>query len=328
MHDLSWNKKSGQRDGHLSHSRIVSIGRPHPRRSDVAASRRLHVLTDVAPEPQALASADTGRQRYYGIEVSGYGNSNSQRNRFVRAALAGSVLFALAGCEALPPAPDPNIRYIAFGDSTTDGPADKQYVEFLPDLLGQPADAFANEGESGETSTEGLERLRVILADGRYPNATTLIYWEGGNDLTEFIKDNDPLLISSPTDPDFSDAQDLATALDQTQTNVEAAIAEARIKGLVVFVATYAPLAPRTAECGALPFNILIPGQAENGNAYVDELNAVLVLAGARNGATIVDISAIGDELRASSSNYENCNHLSEQGNQRAAQEFADVIQP
>jgi lysophospholipase L1-like esterase len=234
----------------------------------------------------------------------------------------------LAGCDSLPAPPDPNVRYIAFGDSTTDGPADRQYVDFLPDLLGESADAFANEGESGETSEEGLARLRMIFATDQYPNATTFIYWESGNDLNEFIRTNDPLLLTSPVDPEFSRGDELATALDDAMANVAAAIAEARTNGLTVFVATYAPLAPGIERCDALPLDVLFPGQATNGNAYLDALNTQLVQIAATNGATLVDIAAIGDELRSDSANYENCNHLSEQGNERVAEEFSAAIRP
>jgi len=232
----------------------------------------------------------------------------------------------LSGCDSLPAPPDPNVRYIAFGDSTTDGPANRQYVDFLPDLLGEQADAFANEGESGETSKEGLARLRMIFANDQYPNATTLIYWESGNDLNNFIRTNDPLLITSPVDPAFSRGDQLENALDDAMANVAAAIAEARTNGLTVFVATYAPLAPGIERCDALPLDLLFPGQATNGNAYLDALNSRLVQIAATNGATLVDIAAIGDELRSDSANYENCNHLSEQGNERVAEEFANAL--
>ena len=238
------------------------------------------------------------------------------------------VVLLLAGCESFPPSPDPNVRYVAFGDSTTDGPADKQYVDFLPDLLHENANAFANEGNSGETSAEGLARLRTIFTQKRYPNATTLIYWEGGNDLSEFIQQNDPLLLSSPAGPDFALETKLQTALDETQATIAEAIMEARSNGLTVYVATYAPLGPGIQSCNALLFDLLFPAQATNGNAYLDELNRRLVQVAATNGAILVDIAAIGDELRSSSSNYENCNHLSEQGNERAAREFAAALRP
>ncbi len=232
----------------------------------------------------------------------------------------------LSGCDSFPTIPDPNVRYIAFGDSTTDGPADRQYVDFLPNLLGESSDAFANEGRSGETSEEGLDRLRSLLAAETYPNATTLIYWESGNDLSDFIKDYDPFLLSSPAATDFSRGDELAAALDDAEANVGVAISEARVNGLAVFVATYAPLAPGVDRCDSLPLDILFPGQATNGNAYLDALNLRLVLVAELNGATVVDIAAIGDELRGNSANYENCNHLSDLGNERAAAEFAAAI--
>ena len=64
-------------------------------------------------------------------------------------------LVALAGCQTVP-LPDPAVRYIAFGDSTTASPADRQYWEFLRDDLGLPADSFAGQGQGGEPTSEGL----------------------------------------------------------------------------------------------------------------------------------------------------------------------------
>lgn len=230
------------------------------------------------------------------------------------------------GCGTIVPAPDPDVRYIAFGDSTTNGPAATQYHEYLADLLDEPASAFANEGMSGERTSEGLSRLRDIFEQGRYPEATTLLYWEGGKELNEFIQENDPLLQSSPSDPDFPHDTELSAALDEVQANVEDAVLEARFQGLTVFVATYYPLAPEVEVCEPLPFNVLLPEQAERGNAYLSELNATLEFAALRSGATVIDVAAIGEELKQDSANYANCNHLSAQGNQRVAEVFAGAI--
>ena len=46
-----------------------------------------------------------------------------------------------------------------------------------------------------------------------------------------------------------------------------------RQAGLMVYVATYFFLRQGLQFCDALPFNVLLPGQAVNGNAYLVRLN-------------------------------------------------------
>jgi lysophospholipase L1-like esterase len=222
--------------------------------------------------------------------------------------------------------PDPAVLYIAFGDSTTDGPADQSYPDFLPELLGQPAEAFANEGRGGEETTDGLIRLQEILDGELYPNATTLLYWQGGNDINAFIAEHDPALLLSPNDDDYPFADELAETLDRASANVETIIDTGRASGLSVFVATYFPLYAGLGNCDPLPLDTLFPNQAERANAYITLLNERLRAAAETGGATVVDVDAIGDQLVSDGDNYYNCNHLSETGNELAAEVFADVI--
>ena len=71
-------------------------------------------------------------------------------------------------------------------DSTTAGPADLSYPDFLPELLDQPADAIANEGIGGEDTGEGLNRLQELLDLGPYPNSNTMLYCQVGHVLRRF----------------------------------------------------------------------------------------------------------------------------------------------
>ncbi len=247
-------------------------------------------------------------------------------NKAVIAILAIAVSLFEMGCGAPLPISRPEVRYIAFGDSTTDGSADKNYHELLPSLLGISASAIANEGKSGEETGDGLDRLCDIFSTEKYPNATTLLYWEGGNDLTQFIQANDPFLLTSPDEPDFPYEEAFSEALNQTQAIIEAAIADARNAGLDVFVATYFPLAPGISMCDALPLKFSLPEQTENGNVYVDFFNERLHSAAQNAGATIVPIARHGAMLTADPDHYEDCNHLSETGNAIVAELFADTI--
>lgn len=224
-------------------------------------------------------------------------------------------------------APDPAVRYIAFGNSTTKGPSTRDYPDILREMLGEPPETFANEGKGGETSEEGVIRLNDLLSDGIFPNAEVLFYWEGGNDITDFIEEHDPFLFfPSPSDPDYPFDDDLAEQLDETQANVESAIATAQNAGLVVYVSTSYFLRENIAECDALPLDIVLPSQAVNANAYLVRLNDRIRQAAADRGAILVDVAAEDEVIRADPDNYFNCNHLSEQGNEIVAELFFNAI--
>jgi len=233
---------------------------------------------------------------------------------------------AAGGCVDLR-VPDPDVRYVAFGDSATAGPSTRDYPDILGDLLGEPAGSIANEGLGGEAAAEGLDRLRALIADEIYPNATVLLYWEGGNDITSFIKEYDPLFLYSPDDPDYPFTAELEERLDQVRSDAWMALLAGEDAGLTVYAATYFPMREDLQECDALLLNIILPAQAAIANAYVDMLNARIRSAvSAAAGATLVDVAGLGVSLTASADNYYNCNHLSEQGNQVVAELFAQRI--
>ena len=235
-----------------------------------------------------------------------------------------------AGCDTTSVfrTPDPSVRYIAFGDSTTDGPTERDYPLLLEEQLDATTGSIVNEGKSGERTAEGLVRLTDLLAAGTYPQATTLLYWQGGNDLTDFIGNKDPFLLSSPGDDNYPFLDDLSTMLATVQSNVEAAIRAGREAGLEVFVATYFPLVEDAAVCDPLPLGILLPSQAANANDYITLLNQTLRRAASNAFALIVDVSARGSLLTSDTANYFNCNHLGEAGNEIVAGVFAQTVGP
>ncbi len=242
--------------------------------------------------------------------------------------LLPGILLA-AGCDSIvigPVVVDPNVRIVSFGDSTTDGPSEKNYSEFLPDLLNEPANAFSNQGNGGENTTDGLIRLDSLLASEVFPNANIMLYWQGGNDISDFIKAMDPLLLRSPDDDTYPFRDELTTQLDTAQANIESAITSAQEAGYEVFVATYFFIPDAIITCDALLFDIIIPGQARNANGYLRNLNDRIRLAATNRGAQLVDIATLDDALRSTLDNYEDCNHLSQLGNEIAAQLFADRL--
>jgi len=235
------------------------------------------------------------------------------------------VVLLVGGCVDIR-VPDHNVRFIAFGDSATAGPSTRDYPDILREHLGFEPEAFANEGSSGETSEEGLVRLDSLLADGIYPSAVALLYWEGGNDVTDFIEEHDRLLLFSPDDEDYPLAEELAQQLDATQANVESAITAGQDAGLEVFVATYYFVREEAQECDPLPLNLMLAWQAERSNTYVARLNERIRNAVAAQGAILVDVAMLDDVIRPDPQNYFNCNHLSEQGNEIVADLFVDEI--
>jgi len=245
----------------------------------------------------------------------------------IHAALLLALTWATIGCEGVGlPLPDLSVRCLAFGDSSTSGDSGRDYVAFLPELLGRPSTDFANQGKGGETAHEGLKRLRQLIAMGVYPNADTLLYWQGGVDVIDLIRDVDGLLLLSPTASTYPYSGQLDERLNRIQADIEAAIAEGQAAGLTVYVATYFSLRETVATCDALFLDIMLPAQARNANGYLSLLNARIRQAAANAGAVVVDVASVDDSLRADDSNFLNCNHLSAKGNQIVAQLFAQVI--
>lgn len=250
---------------------------------------------------------------------------------FVFTLIAGlsalSVSIATLGCDgnSIFRLPEPSVQYVAFGDSATKGDADRSYPDFLKDALG--SGAVSNEGDSGETSREGLSRLRSLIGRGIFPNARALLYWEGGNDLIDLIKDVDPLVTLSPDSPNYPLADLVARKLDEIQANIEAVIDLGKQVGWNVYVATYYFFPEGSLNCDPMPLNVLLPEQARNANVYVTMLNDRIRSAAANQGAILVDVATADDALRGQLSNYISCNHLSTSGNEIVAGLFLDAIQ-
>lgn len=266
------------------------------------------------------------------ITPTGRPDAAAQRGRrFTRGAVLPAVaafISPVACSEDAFRLPDFNARYIAFGDSSTAGPSQRDYVDFLRERLGVPPEAFANEGRGGESAGEGADRLTSYLDRRLFPNAHSLLYWEGAAELIDFLQANDPLLAFSPMAPAYPHAAALAARLDETQAAVERALAAGRDAGLTVYVATYFFMPSGSLNCEPLFLGVLLPGQADNANAYVALLNERIRAAAAAQGATLVDVATLDATLRGSAANYHNCNHLSAAGNEIVAGLFFDVIPP
>ena len=229
-----------------------------------------------------------------------------------------------AGC-ANTLTPDPAVRYVAFGDSTTAGAADRDYHDFLSEMLDEPPETFANAGSGGESAEMGLERLRHLIDHEIYPNAQTLFYWQGGAAILEFIAETDPFLLMRPDAPDYPFHAQLAQVLETTQSHIEQAIEAGHRAGWTVYVATYYPLPTWPTPCDPMWLDIMLPAQARNANVYRRMLNEHIRQAVARQSAILVDVEAI-EQLGTNPDQYVDCNHLSTEGNRIVAESFSEVV--
>ena len=214
--------------------------------------------------------------------------------------------------------PEPSVQYVAFVDSQTGG-----FPDHLIGLLGVQADVVAKEAKGGEATDEGLERLNMLISQGVFPNAEHFMYWQGGNDLLDWMKKRDPFLLFSPNDPGYPFSDSLNNELDKIQSNIETAIGMAKAEGWQVYAATYAPLQPGI-ECPPVPWFGLSDVQADRANEYQALVNQRIRLAIQNCGAVLVDIGT--DPDIPAPENYTNCNHLNSDGNAIVAERFFEVI--
>ncbi len=235
------------------------------------------------------------------------------------------VFATVTGCSSIT-VPRPNVTHIAFGDSATNGPADTNYHEFLAQMIGISRFDVGNEGVGGETSAEGRQRLSELLESDQYPNAEVLLYWQGGVNVTRFIREFDSFLTDSPLDEDYEFTAELNEMFDQLQDDLETGITRARERNLTVYVATYFPLYNGTLECDTLPLNLQFSLQYANGQAYIDLLNERIRTAAENAGAILVDVAADA-RIGTDRDQYDDCNHMSDEGNELVAENFRDVLQ-
>jgi len=239
--------------------------------------------------------------------------------------LSVMVLFSVGPSQDCGKIQESQARYIAFGDSATAGADQPTYPQVLEALLHANV---VNEGKGGETAQEGVNRLQSILRGVSYPKAQSLLYWEGGNDLIDFVQSVDPYLQYSPKDPDYPYSRELDQALAKIGEAVESAVQTAQRHNLQVYVATYFYLLPFVAPCDAVPVPFLNKAQVEKTNDYIDLLNRVIrETASNFRDITLVDINQELGALLGDKDNFVNCNHPSGEGNQLIAQEWFEHLQ-
>ncbi|MGB0715528.1 MAG: SGNH/GDSL hydrolase family protein [Phycisphaerae bacterium] len=241
-----------------------------------------------------------------------------KRCECMRLVLLGLLVSSVSGCGELP-IRDPRVRIVAFGDSATTGQDAPAYPALMEELLGLSSGLVVNEGESGETAAESVDRLASLVASGIYPNAEIWIHWHGGNDLQLFISETDPFLTTSPSDGAFDFSAELSMTLDDIIDSIRQAVQTVREAGIDVVLVTYYPVRDGTGFCPAIPIPIILPSQVAVANEYLDLLNARLRAFADEASLLLVDVSTLGAQLQADVGNYADCNHLSPAGNAQVA---------
>ena len=216
------------------------------------------------------------------------------------------ILLLLSGCVNY------DARIVAFGDSATAG-----YAPFLHQYLEANQNEVANEGRGGETSDKGVERLREIISFGTYPNNEVFIYWEGGNNLIDWLQEHDPLLQFSPSDPEYPLFSELIDLLGNIRNDLATAVELCHNQGWKVYVGSYVPFVP-DITCSPLG-RPMTEVEVDVANLYQNLINEVISDM-TNNGATFIDA---GNHLALSDpAMYQNCNHLNDDGNRI----FAEII--
>jgi len=222
------------------------------------------------------------------------------------------------------------VRYICFGDSATAGLPDGSYPAYLEQLLvaynGEQAGCVANQGQVGDIACPELRRLEERIADTMYPNAHTVLFWEGGNDLFYYLYEHysDPVNVKFTLDhgplPEEIPAIS-AIALDC----IRHAAGIIRDNSLAPIVGTYFKVIPGKPITGIPGPDGLTTEQAGFVNEYVDVLNGAILAMAQAEGIPVAPIHTLG-VLGGSPDYYHDGMHPSKEGYQLVAAVWYQAI--
>ena len=221
--------------------------------------------------------------------------------------------------------PRPSVILVCFGDSATKGAVEQHYPGYIEGWINPSEDDVANEGKSGETSSEGLERLRSIINSGEYPNAQVYAYWEGGNDLVDAIVELDRFLLYDPVKPWYPYDDELNQILSQVKENLRQGVEKIQETDATPVLGTYYYLMA-FKRCKLSPIHFLLPFQVRHANHYVDKLNSVIYELADEKQIPIADING---ELGALAYwQYHDFNHANALGNHLIAEVWFETVDP
>jgi lysophospholipase L1-like esterase len=224
-----------------------------------------------------------------------------------------------------PPKIGSDIILVCFGDSATHGAVDEHYPSYLEAWINPSSDDVVNEGKNGETSGEGLSRLRHIIDSHEYPNAKVYAYWEGGNDVIDWVQEVDPYLVWDPANPNYPFRNQLNSILSNMKDNLRQGVYKIQettaqpILGNYYYLISY-------IRCPLSPIGFLLPRMTTIANHYVDEITTTIYDLAAEEQIPLADIN--GELGQMPYEYYHDCNHASAIGNEAIAEVWYDVILP
>jgi len=219
--------------------------------------------------------------------------------------------------------PRPSVILVCFGDSATKGAVEQHYPGYIEEWINPSEDDVANEGKSGETSGEGLQRLRNLIDSEEYPNAQVYAYWEGGNDIVDTMQELDRFLIWDPTWPWYPFHEELDDLLGEVKENLRQGINKIRETDATPVLGTYYYLMA-FKKCKHSPIHFLLPFQVRHANHYVDKLNNVIYDLAYEEDVPLADINK---ELGTMAYwHYYDFNHANALGNRLIAEVWFEAV--
>jgi len=245
-------------------------------------------------------------------------------SRFIRICLLLATGFVLSALAPATVAADDEV--VCFGDSATAGAVDMSFPDYLEFFIDPGDGQVSNEGESGETAEEGVGRLFWLIISLQHYGAKVWTFWEGGNDLIDWVEETDPYLLNDPADSNYPYREELDAKLAYIADLIGGAVDLIRFAGAEAALGTYYDLMP-WLPCDASPLGFLTPGLAEKGNHYQQELNDTIRQVAADKDAPVADIANLA-VVNGHVLNYHNCNHMNAFGNFWVAAEWWITVLP
>ena len=213
-----------------------------------------------------------------------------------------ALVFLLAG------ATQAGEKVVCFGDSMVAGPSELTFPDYL-EFFVEPGDGeVVNEGQGGETTGEGYWRAMWLVISLQYHDADVWIYWEGGNDIIDWVEANDPYMLYNPADPNYPLRDDLDDQLARTKSNIAMTINTIQLTGAEVVIGTYMELVP-WLPCDPSPIGFMTPGMIKKANAYLEELNGIIREVAAEEGVVLHDVRNTLGFVSGHLINYHDCLH-------------------
>ena len=226
----------------------------------------------------------------------------------------GWIVLAVSTLLLIGPATAGDDEVVCFGDSATAGAVDLSFPDYLEFFIDPGDGQVVNEGESGETTDEGYWRILWMVATFQHYDAKVWTYWEGGNDLIDWVEETDPLLLNDPLDPEYPYWNELQDELERIKFNIKLSVETIYVTGAEVVLGTYYEIVP-WLPCSCSPIGFFLPVHAEIANHYQSLLNEAIREVADELDAPVNDMENNLGPISGHLINYHDCNHMNAMGN-------------